>query len=31
MMVGNYLTTAGPGFERDRQMLDDLHLKWAGA
>ena len=31
MMVGNYLTTAGPGFERDRQMLDDLHLTWAGA
>ena len=31
MMVGNYLTTAGPGFERDRQMLDDLHLNWARA
>lgn len=28
MMVGNYLTTAGPGFERDRKMLEDLGFEW---
>ncbi len=28
LMVGNYLTTAGPGFERDRRMLEDLGLEW---
>jgi biotin synthase len=28
LMVGNYLTTTGPGFERDRKMLEDLGLEW---
>lgn len=31
LMVGNYLTTAGPGFERDRRMLEDLGLEWRGS
>lgn len=28
LMVGNYLTTTGPGIEWDRRMLEDLGLEW---